>query len=62
MEILCSELIEIEAERCEAVHSSINKLVVYEKFSEMNNKYDVNNFVKVLDDYTKEGELQSIVE
>jgi predicted phosphohydrolase len=46
-----------EEDRCEAVHSAINKFVVYEKFSEMNNKYDVNNFSKILDEYKTEEEI-----
>jgi hypothetical protein len=40
----------------------INKFVVYEKFSEMNNKYDVNNFSKILDEFNNESELQTIRE
>lgn len=46
-----------EHERCEAVHSAINKFVVYEKFAEMNNKYDVNNFSKALEEYKTEDEI-----
>ena len=46
MHDLCKELLEIERERCESVHGSINKFIVYEKFSEMNNKYDVANISK----------------
>lgn len=42
------------------MHSAINKFVVYEKFSEMNNKYDVNNFSKILEEYNNEEELNVI--
>ena len=48
---LCGQLREFEAQRCEAVHSAINKFVVYEMSAEMNNKYDVGNFSKLLDQY-----------
>lgn len=57
MEFLCKELLEIEGERCEAIHAGINKFVVYEKFSEMNNKYDVNNFSKIIDEYNNIEEV-----
>jgi hypothetical protein len=43
-----------ESQRCEGIHSAINKFVVYEKFAEMNNKYDVNNFSKILEEYNNE--------
>lgn len=62
MELLCRELLEIEAERCEGVHSCVNKFVVYEKFSEMNNKYDVNNFSKIIDEYNNREEVQTIID
>lgn len=57
IEELVNSMEEFEKERCEAVHSAINKFVVYEKFSEMNNKYDVNNFSKILEEYNNEDEL-----
>ena len=50
----------IENERCEAIHSAINKFVVYEMSAEMNNKYDVNNFSKLLEEYNNENEMQTI--
>ncbi len=53
---LCRQLRLFEEERCEAVHSAINKFVVYEVSSEMNNKYDANNFSKMLDEYKNEEE------
>lgn len=51
---------DVEKERCEEVHSSINKFVVYEKFSEMNNKYDVGNFSKLIEEYNNNDELKTI--
>ncbi len=59
MELLCKDLLEIEGERCEAVHASVNKFVVYEKFSEMNNKYDVS---KIIDEYNNIEEVQAIIQ
>lgn len=50
----------IEGNRCEAVHEAINKFVVYEKFSEMTHKYDVQNFSKLLEDYNTADELRVI--
>mmetsp|Transcript_8300 Transcript_8300/g.6190 ORF Transcript_8300/g.6190 Transcript_8300/m.6190 type:complete len:113 (+) Transcript_8300:505-843(+) len=58
---LCSELLEIEAERCEAIHGAINKFVVYEKFSEMNHKYDVQNFSKLIEEYDTRYEVSQIL-
>ena len=46
--------------RCEQIHSSINQLVVFEKFAEMNNKYDVTNFSKCLEEFNIEKELKTI--
>ncbi len=50
----------MEAERIEAVHSAINKFVVYEKFAEMSSKYDVENFSKLLDTFSTEEEVQDV--
>jgi len=52
----------LEWERVEGIHSAINKFVVYEKFAEMNNKYDVQNFSKILDEFTEDSELETICE
>lgn len=60
MNDLCTQLRKFEEDRCEAVHSAINKFVVYEVSSQMNNKYDGNNFSKMLDEYKNEEELVSI--
>ena len=53
-------LVQFEEARCEQIHSSINQFVVFEKFAEMNNKYDVNNFSKLLDEFNLEKEVQAI--
>ena len=55
-----SELEKWEEERCEAIHSSINQFVVFEKFVEMNNKYDVKNFADTLENFKVEDELKAI--
>mmetsp|Transcript_3153 Transcript_3153/g.3054 ORF Transcript_3153/g.3054 Transcript_3153/m.3054 type:complete len:357 (+) Transcript_3153:344-1414(+) len=60
-EALCKELLDMEAERCEAIHGSINKFVVYEKFAEMNNKYDVKNFSKLIEEYDNSYEVAAII-
>ena len=44
----------LEEVRCEYVHSAINQFVVFEKFAEMNNKYDVKNFSDLIDTFNKE--------
>lgn len=62
MEELTKQLCDLERVRVEAVHSAINKFVVYEKFSEMNNKYDIGNFSKVLDEFNNEKEVAIIEE
>lgn len=59
---LISQLHTYEKDRCEAVHSTINKFVVYEMSSEMNNKYDVNNFSKILEEYKNEDEIKAMKE
>ena len=51
---------DFEIARCEQIHSSINQFVVFEKFAEMNNKYDVNNFSKLIDDFSLETECEEI--
>eukprot|EP00347_Sterkiella_histriomuscorum_P008514 403344811 len=57
---LCNQMKAFENERCEAIHSAINKFVVYEMSAEMNNKYDVGNFSKLLEEYNNENEMQTI--
>ena len=48
----CRLLRNLEYSRIEQIHSSINQFVVFEMASEMNNKYDLGNFAKVLEDFT----------
>ena len=57
-----ANLQEFEKDRCEQVHSSINQFVVFEKFAEMNNKYDVTNFSKLIDTFDLEKEVQVMQE
>lgn len=40
---------DLEEPRCDAVHSVINQFVVFEQSAEMNNKYDLGNFSKLLE-------------
>lgn len=51
-----------EIARCEQIHSSINQFVVFEKFAEQNNKYDVNNFSKLIDTFDLKEEVRLIQE
>jgi hypothetical protein len=53
-------LIKFEEVRCELVHSSVNQFVVFEKFAEMNNKYDVKNFSDLIDQFKIEDEMKVI--
>ena len=53
-------MVKFEEERCEQVHSSINQFVVFEKFAEMNNKYDVKNFSDLIDQFKVEDEMKVI--
>ena len=48
----CREVRDLEIDRCEQLHSSINQFVVYEMSAEMNNKYDVQNFAKLLEEFS----------
>jgi len=54
---LCEKIKEMEEPRIEQIHSSINSLVVYEMSAEMNNKYDVGKFAKILEDFNLKTEL-----
>ena len=40
-----------EEDRCQQCHSSINQFVVFEKYAEMNNKYDVKHFSDLIDQF-----------
>jgi hypothetical protein len=41
----------MEGPRIEQLHSSINSFVVFETSAEMNNKYDVGKFAKILESF-----------
>lgn len=43
---------DLEEPRCETIHSVINQFVVFEQSAEMNNKYDLGNFAKLLESFT----------
>lgn len=57
---LKNELVKFEKARCEMIHSAINQFVVFEKFAEMNNKYDVANFSKIIDTFDLDREVSII--
>jgi hypothetical protein len=46
------DLRDLEEPRCETVHSVINQFVVFEQSAEMNNKYDLGNFAKLLESFS----------
>lgn len=62
LEQQCKRFVEIEAKRCEQVHSSIGQYVVFEKFCEMNNKYDIKNFSDLIDTFKVESEMKIVQE
>lgn len=51
---------DLEIDRCSQVHSSINQFVVYEMSAEMNNKYDITNFAKLLEEFSPQQEMRTI--
>lgn len=57
---LCMLLRNQELPRCEAIHSAISQLVVFETSAEMNNKYDKGNFAKLLEEFSPQEELYTI--
>lgn len=54
------ELKKFEEARCDLIHSAINQFVVFEKFAEMNNKYDVKNFSDMIDKFDLQEELKTV--
>ena len=54
------ELKKYEEARCDLIHSAINQFVVFEKFAEMNNKYDVKNFSEMIDKFDLQEELKTV--
>lgn len=55
-------VLQFEEQRCRQCHSSINQFVVFEKYAEMNNKYDVKNFSEIIEQFDLEAELKTIAE
>lgn len=45
----CKRLREFEKPRIELIHEAIASFVVFETSAEMNNKYDIGNFSKLLE-------------
>ena len=56
----CRLLRNLEFARCDQIHSSINQFVVFEMAAEMNNKYDLGNFAKILEDFTPQQEMKTV--
>ena len=56
----CRLLRNLEFPRCCQIHSSINQFVVFEMAAEMNNKYDLSNFAKILQDFTPQQEMKTV--
>ena len=54
------KLISMENERCQNIHEAVGGFVVFEKNAEMNNKYDVGNFAKLLETFDAEKEDQLV--
>jgi hypothetical protein len=50
----CKRLREFEKPRIELMHEAIHSFVVFETSAEMNNKYDIGNFAKLLERFTAE--------
>ena len=57
MLVAIRKLRNLEDPRCEAIHSVINQFVVFEQSAEMNNKYDLGNFAKLLEAFTPQQEM-----
>ena len=58
----CKKLRNLEEPRVEAIHSIINQFVVFEQSAEMNNKYDLGNFAKILEQFSAQEEMNCIDE
>ena len=56
----CRACRDLEIDRSNTIHSSINQFVVFEMSAEMNNKYDTANFAKVLEEFSVEQEMQCL--
>ncbi len=51
-----------EKPKVELIHSAINSFVVFEMSAEMNNKYDVGNFAKILETFNPDLEVGLVVQ
>jgi hypothetical protein len=49
-----------EKPRLELIHSALNSFVVFEMSAEMNNKYDIGNFAKLLEKFNFQTEIQLV--
>jgi hypothetical protein len=56
----CRQLRDFEQPRCESIHSVINQFVVFEQSAEMNNKYDLGNFAKILEEFSVPQEMATL--
>ena len=56
----CRLVRNLEFARCAQIHSCINQFVVFEQSAEMNNKYDLNNFAKILENFTQQSEIKTV--
>jgi len=57
---MCETLSTFEQPRTEMLHNAINSFVVFEMSAEMNNKYDVGNFAKLLETFDPKSEVELI--
>ena len=57
---MCETLTTFEQPRTEMLHNAINSFVVFEMSAEMNNKYDVGNFAKLLETFDPKAEVELI--
>lgn len=44
----------------ELIHQALNSFVVFEMSAEMNNKYDIGNFAKLLEQFNSDTEIQLV--
>ena len=57
---MCLKLRKFEEPRIGLIHGAINSFVVFEMSAEMNNKYDIGNFAKLLEEFTPESEMAKL--
>jgi len=44
----------------ELIHAALNSFVVFEMSAEMNNKYDIGNYAKLLEQFNPDTEIQLV--